>query len=381
MKFFHLSDLHTGLKLINRDMGEDQKYIFGKIAEKAAEEKPDAIVIAGDIYDKAVPSADAVELFDYFMSRLNAAVPEAEIMIISGNHDSPARLNTFRKILSRQKIHMIGLPPEKPEDHIEKVTMRDEYGNVNFYLLPFVKPSMIRNITGTDEKGNILSYDEALHRLIQREDINEKERNVLVSHQFYLPEGKNPDDVERMDSEIKTVGNIDAVKSDILERFDYGALGHIHKPSKVGSEYYRYCGTPIPVSVSEAGQKKGIVVVEMKEKGNTEVRVIPLEPLRQIRKITGLLEDVLLNKSDDYVTVTLTDKDDLDITDMNDRLRSAFPNLLEIRREGIRTADYMSDAAPADIPDAYELCRKFLGDITPEEEEILKDAVNTAMEG
>jgi len=261
MNFFHLSDLHIGLKLLNRDLREDQEYILKQIVEKAIEEKPDGVVIAGDIYDKAVPSAEAVEIFDHFILELTSVLPETKVMIISGNHDSAPRVNYFRGILSKQNIHMIGMPPVREEEYIEKVIMQDEYGEVNFYLLPFVKPSMVKNIVGTDEKGNNLSYQETLRKLLQREHVNEKVRNVLVSHQFYLPSGIQPGEVERMESEICTVGNIDAVSGDILEIFDYAALGHIHKPMKVGKEVYRYSGTPLACSVSEAGQIKEILVV------------------------------------------------------------------------------------------------------------------------
>ena len=239
MKFFHLSDLHIGLRLMNRDLKEDQEYILGQIVELAEKEVPDAVVIAGDIYDKSVPSAEAVEVFDRFIDRLTQSLPETEIMLISGNHDSGARLNCFRSVLSRQRVHMIGLPPQSPDEHMEKVVLTDGYGNVNFYLLPFIKPSMVKMIVGTDERGNNFSYNETLSRMIQREVIDSSQRNVLVSHQFYLPEGKSADSVERMDSEVRTVGNIDQVSTNVLLPFDYAALGHIHKPMKAGSEFYR----------------------------------------------------------------------------------------------------------------------------------------------
>ena len=187
MRFFHLSDLHIGLKLINRDLGEDQRFILRQIVEKAEAARPDAVVIAGDIYDKSVPSADAVEIFDDFIFGLRKAVPEAEIMMISGNHDSAPRVNLFRRILGREKIHMIGIPPQSVEDHMERVTLQDEYGPVHFYLLPFVRPSMVRNVIGVKEDGSGFSYDETIHRLLDREEIDTRERNVLVSHQFYLP--------------------------------------------------------------------------------------------------------------------------------------------------------------------------------------------------
>ena len=377
MKFFHLSDLHIGLKLINRDLREDQEYIFEQIIDAVRRKKPDAIVIAGDIYDKAVPSAEAVEVFDHFTGALKEAAPKTVIMMISGNHDSGPRVNCFRSVLNHQNIHMIGMPPQKEGEHIEKVILQDEYGPINFYLLPFVKPSMVKMITGTDENGNNLSYNEAIHRLIQRENVDETQRNILVSHQFYLPAGKKAEDVERMESEICTVGNIDQVSADILKKFDYAALGHIHKPMKVGSECVRYCGTPLACSVSEAGQEKGIVVVDIKEKGQLHTEVLPLVPLRQVKVVRGTLEQVLAQACKDYVTVVLTDKADLDVIDMQDRLRLSFPGLLEIRRENGRMADYSEKMAPEKLLDPFELCCQFLNETDEQEKEILQDIINT----
>ena len=380
MKFFHLSDLHIGLKLMNRDLSEDQEYIFRQITDLAALHRPDAVVIAGDIYDRAVPSAEAVELFDRFLTGLTQAVPGTAVMIVSGNHDSGLRLNCFRSVLARQQVHMIGLPPQRPEEFIEKVVLEDDWGPVNFYLLPFVKPSMVKQIVGTEENGNNLSYNETLRRLIDRENIDESRRNVLVSHQFYLPPHVQADQVERMESEIRTVGNIDEVSGEMLQIFDYAALGHIHKPMKVGDEFHRYCGTPLACSVSEAGQAKGIVMVEMEEKGNLKTSVLPLTPLRQVRLLRGTLSQVLAQACGDYVTVVLTDRTDLDILDMQDRLRSAFPRLLEIRRETMRQADYRVQAEPGKQLDPFELCCAFLGETTGEEQELLRDVINTVQE-
>lgn len=436
MKFLHLSDLHIGLKLMNRDLREDQEYILKQVVEIAVREQPDAIVIAGDIYDKAVPSAEAVEVFDSFISDLTSSLPDTVIMMISGNHDSAPRVDCYRSVLSRQNLYMIGMPPQTEEDFIEKVTLKDVYGNVNFYLLPFVKPSMVKKVVGIDENGNNLSYDATVHKLIERENIDLNERNVLVSHQFYLPVGKSSDEIERMDSEIRTVGNIDEVCADVLEYFDYAALGHIHKPMKVGSEVYRYCGTPLACSVSEAGQQKGILMVELGEKkvvenktealnetekaseeieskektsekkeakGKTaeerlseekeeaiekeqsgtstvKVTVLPLEPLRQVRVVKGTLEEVLKQACEDYVTVILTDKVDLDVIDMQERIRIAFPNLLEIRRETLRKADYSRNLAAEEYLDPFELCCVFLKDLDDTEKEILRDVINTVQE-
>ena len=377
MKFFHLSDLHIGLKLMNRDLREEQIDILRQITELAKAEKPDAVVIAGDIYDKAVPAAEAVEIFDGFMTELKKAVPKAEIMLISGNHDSGLRLNCFREILDEQKVHMIGLPPRTENEYIEKVTLTDEFGTLNFYLLPFVKPSMVKQIVGVDENGNNLSYDAALHRLIEREKVNTTERNVLVSHQFYLPVGGDAEKVDRMDSEIRTVGNIDAVSADVLELFDYAALGHIHKPMKVGSEAYRYCGTPLACSVSEAGQQKGIIMVEMGSKNSVKTTILPLKLLREVRIIKGSLEDALAQACEDFVTVILTDKVDLDIMDMQDRIRMAFPYLLEIRREVLRKADYSDQMMAEKEQDPFKLCCSFLKDLDDEEKAVLQDVIHT----
>ena len=362
---------------MNHDMREDQEYILSKIVETVAVEKPDAVVIAGDIYDKAVPSAEAVEVFDRFLVGLTEAVPDAVIMMISGNHDSAPRVNCFRKVLSGQNIYMVGQPPRTESEYIEKVTLNDAYGEVNFYLLPFVKPSMVKQVVGVDENGNNLSYNETLHRLIGREKINSDERNVLVSHQFYLPSGKNAEDVERMDSEMRTVGNIDEVSADVLGNFDYAALGHIHKPMKVGSELYRYCGTPLACSVSEAQQQKGIIMVEMGVKGEVKTTILPLEPLRQVKVVKGTLEEVLKESCKDYVTVILTDKADLDVIDMQERIRLAFPNLLEIRRENQRKTDYTRTLQTEELLDPYELCCSFLKDLDEEEKMILQDVLHT----
>ena len=381
MRFFHLSDLHIGLKLINRDLREDQEYILHQITELALRERPDAVVIAGDLYDRAVPSGEAVELFDHFMTELTGALPETVIMMIAGNHDSSTRVNCFRSVLSRQNVYMIGIPPQKEDEHMEKVVLTDVHGKVNFYLLPFVKPSMVKQIVGTDENGNNLSYHETLRRMIAREQIDQTERNVFVSHQFYLPAGKTADEVERMDSEIRTVGNIDEVSADVLEPFDYAALGHIHKPMKVGNEYYRYCGTPLACSVSEAGQQKGVTLVELGEKGDVRTQVLPLQPLRQVRVIRGELQEVLEQACGDYVSVVLTDRVDLDISEMQDRIRNAFPRLLEIHREVLRQADYSGGTAATQAElDPFELCCSFLKDADEGEKEVLRDVINTVQE-
>lgn len=381
MKFFHLSDLHIGLRLYNRDLLQDQSYIFREIVKLAKEEKPDALVIAGDIYDKAIPSAEAVGVFDQFVLTLKKELPDMVIMMISGNHDSAPRVNIYRDILKEQKIHMIGIPPQTPEEWIQKVTLEDEWGKVNFYLLPFVKPTTVKQIVGTDENGNLLSYAETLKSLIERERLCREERNVMVSHQFYLPTGTDAEKVERMDSEIRTVGNIDQVSSEVLEAFDYSALGHIHKPMKVGSDRIRYCGTPLAVSVSEADQRKSVLCVEIKEKGTCEIKELHLHPLHNVRVLKGTLDEILQESCEDYVSVVLTDKVDLDVLDMQERLYAAFPNLLEIRRENIRKTDYEKAEAQMEMDlDPFHLCCAFLKDLEESEKELLLNVINEVKE-
>ena len=241
-----------------------------------------------------------------------------------------------------------------------------------------VHPDM--TVITIDLKGRYPNYDETLRRLIGRESIDPGERNVLVSHQFYLPAGQDPEKVERMDSEIRTVGNIDEVRTDVLEPFDYAALGHIHKPMKAGNEYYRYSGTPLACSVSEAGQQKGVIAVELQEKGNISLSVLPLTPLHEVRVIRGSLEEVLKQGCSDYVRVVLTDRTDLDVIDMQDRVRHAFPNLLEIRREAVREVDYSAEYTEEAALDPFELCCSFLKDLDEEEQELLRDVINRVQE-
>ena len=396
MRFFHLSDLHIGLKLKNRDLKEDQEYILREITDIARERKPDAVVIAGDIYDRAVPSAEAVGVFDAFLTGLREAVPGAEILVISGNHDSPQRVNCFRSLLSEEHVYMIGLPPMKKGENVEKVTLHDEFGPIHFYLLPFVKPSMVKDITGTDENGNNLSYDAAFRKLLAAVPIDPSERNILVSHQFFVPAGKSADEVERSDSEIRTVGNIDQIGADVLAPFDYAALGHIHKPMKVGSEFLRYCGTPICCSVDEEGQQKGIIEVELGRKDLTgtagiltdeerskyvKTAVLPLHPLHEVKTLTGTLAEVAKEPSDDYVTVLLTDEADLDIVDMQDRLRLCFPNLLEIRRQQRFRTGLRRYRGNEKAKDPMELITDFLGGegLDEEDRKLLANVLNTAV--
>ena len=270
MRFFHLSDLHLGIKLYEHDLLKDQKAILDEIVAMTWQYQPDAVVFAGDIYDRSVPPVEAVALFDDFMTQLRAALPNGEIMLISGNHDSAQRLDVFRSELSDRGIHMIGNPPMQKGETIERVTLTDDFGAVNFYLLRFVRPGMLRLVTRNKYNGDNLSYPEAFSRLLALSPLNPDERNVLVSHQFFLPDGGDAENIKRAENEVKQVGNLDAIPASLIADFDYAALGHIHKPMKVGSETLRYCGTPMPYSLSEENQQKGILMVEMGAKGDVQ---------------------------------------------------------------------------------------------------------------
>lgn len=384
MRFFHLSDLHLGLKLQQKGMLEDQRHILEEIAALAGERQPDAVVIAGDIYDHADPSAEAVTLFDAFLGMLRQAAPDAAILAISGNHDSAQRLNVYRGILSREHVYMIGMPPMRADEHVAQVTLEDGFGPVHFYLLPFVKPAMVRAITKKDEDEPRLSYDEALHRLLAREAVDTSARNVLVSHQFYLPTGVTAEDAPRADTEVHAVGNIDAVRADVLAPFDYAALGHIHKAWHWAGGRACYCGAPLATSFSEADTVKYLREVTLEEKGTVRIERFELHPAHPVRILRGTLETLLAGHSEDYVRLVLTEDAQENRVDVRDRLRACYPNFLEIRREQLADrgpAVDFDETIEALTSDPFELCEAFLqGELRPEERAELADILH-AVEG
>ena len=336
MKFFHLSDLHIGKQLHRYNLKEDQQVILKEVITYAKELRPDAIVIAGDIYDKSVPSAEAVNVFDEFLTDLSEITPEIPILIISGNHDSPDRLKYASEILKRHHIYLAGNVPERPEEHIEKVTLHDAYGEVNFYLLPFMRPAYVKNIfvDGTPE-----TYSAAVKEIIKREKIDYKDkRNVLVSHQFYV--GEKAESPETCDSEVFSVGGIDNVDIGSVKEFDYVALGHLHGAQCIGKPEIRYCGTLLKYSVSESTQNKSLTVVTLKAKGEKpEIENYPLHPLRDVRKKKGTLDEIIKEaqetEKDDYISITLTDE--IDPYKPKEQLERIFSHILEIRVDNQRT--------------------------------------------
>lgn len=333
MRFLHLSDLHIGKRVHNFSMLEDQKYILDQILGIADEENVTGVIIAGDVYDKPVPSAEAVSLFDEFLVQL--AERELDVFVISGNHDSPERIAFGEKLMRHKKVYLSPVYNGK----IEPICLNDEFGTVKVFLLPFIKPVHVRHFL----EEEVSDYTEALACAISLMDISQDERNVLVCHQFVTGAG-------RSESEEISVGGLDNVDATVFEPFDYVALGHIHGPQNIGSERIRYCGTPLKYSFSEAEHKKSVTIVELGQKGDLSIRLRDLNPMRDLIKIKGLFDEVT-DKSfykdldtESYVQITLLDEDD--IPNAFGKLATIYPNLMLMRYENRRTmdgADILSD--------------------------------------
>ena len=367
MKFFHLSDLHIGKQLNHYNLKEDQAFILNQLVEKALELRPDAIVIAGDIYDKSIPSAEAVTVFDDFLTKISQIKPSIPVFIIAGNHDSAERLDFANSILAKHNVFIAGLPPRDKEEYLKKVTLNDEFGEVNFYLLPFLKPAYIRHIF---EDGEITSYDDAVRKIIERENIDYTKRNVLISHQFFTFKGLKP---ETCDSEISliSVGGLDNVDVCAVKDFDYVALGHIHGPQKIGYEHIRYAGTLLKYSVSERNHNKSLTVVNMQNKGFAiKIEQIKLKPLRDLRLEEGLLEEIISratkDNKDDYVSVIL--KDEIDQYKPKEQLENVYSHILEIRVDNSRTRSRLeATSEKVEIDNPVTAFEKFFFDMQSRE--------------
>lgn len=382
MKLFHLSDLHIGKQLHRYHMAEEQRHILKQIVAYAKEEQPDAVMIAGDIYDTPVPSAEAVTIFDDFLTSLSEVNSQMVVMVIAGNHDSAKRLDFASSILAKHNVHIVGMPPVREDEFIKKVTLSDNYGEVEFYLLPFVKPMYVRQLLQEEN----LTYDLAVRRLLERETIDETKRNVIVSHQFYTASGTKP---QVSDSEVRLVGGIENVDVSVLEPFDYAALGHIHRPQKMGKDIYRYCGTPLAYSVSEAGDEKRIMVVELGEKGSTPMlSELPLVPLRKVRKISGTLGEVLAEAMEenchDFVSITLTDE--IEAYQPKERLENCYDHILEIRIDNARTRNLLIfSEEELESLDPYEAFCHFFAEmngreLTEQEDVLIREVISKERE-
>ena len=329
MKLIHLSDLHLGKRVNEFNMLEDQEYILTKILNVIDEEKPDAVLIAGDIYDKAVPSAEAVQLFDDFLCRLQAKCPQ--IFVISGNHDSPERIAFASRLIEASGVHLSPVYNGRIEPHV----LHDEYGEVLIYMLPFVRPSHVRHALEAASDEQIVTYTDAIRAALRQASPDPEKRCVLVAHQFVTG-------ASRTESEDISVGGLDNVDASVFAGFDYVALGHIHRAQNIGtSGVIRYCGTPLKYSFSEAKDEKTVTIVDLGKKGEVSVRTAPLTPKREMREIRGTYEQLMTKENyegtqtDDYLHITLTDEND--IADAVSRLRVVYPNLMKLDYDNQRT--------------------------------------------
>ena len=327
MKLIHISDLHIGKRVHEFSMIEDQRYILNQIGDIIENVKADGVLIAGDVYDKSVPSAEAVQVFDSFLTRLSGeGIP---VYVISGNHDSAERLSFGAELLKESGIYISRVY----DGEIRTIETEDEYGPLYIHLLPFLKPSVVRHAL---EREDMATCQEAVEAALEKLKADPEKRNVLVAHQFVMGAG-------RCDSEEVTVGGLDQIDGRVFDGFDYVALGHIHSPQHVGRETIRYCGTPLKYSFSEAGHKKSVTVAEFKEKGNVEIKTIPLTPRLDLRKIKGTYLEVTDRKAYteenryDYMQITLTDEED--IPNAMARLRTIYPNLMSLAYDNTRTRE------------------------------------------
>lgn len=344
MKFVHLSDLHIGKRVNEFSMIEDQRYILEQIVNKIKEEKPNAVLIAGDVYDKPLPPAEAVRLFDDFIYALSET--GTEVMIISGNHDSAERLSFGARIMDKRGIHFAGVY----DGATHKITLTDEHGPVNFYMLPFIKPVHVRAAFPDDEMAQSIStFTEAIGFAIEKMDVDTGERNVLIAHQFVTG-------AFRSESEEISIGGLDNVDPEVFKDFDYTALGHLHGPQSYGASRIRYCGSPLKYSFSEASQTKSFTVVEFGEKKDGVCKVHlstpELIPLRDMREIRGSFAELTDNdyyeatEKDDYLRIVLTDEED--IIEALQSLRAIYPNIMRLDYDNERTR------ASAILPDMGE---------------------------
>ena len=325
MKLIHLSDLHIGKRVNEISMLEDQEYILLQILQIIDDEKADAVLICGDVYDKSVPSAEAVTLFDDFLCRL--AQRKIPVLIISGNHDSPERLAFGNRLLELGGIHISPVY----DGQIRSVTLTDEHGEAVFWLLPFIKPTHVKRFYPED---GIESYTDAVRVALEKMPVDTSKRNILLTHQFVTGS-------LTCDSEELSVGGSDNVDAAVLEAFDYVALGHIHGPQNIGSNRIRYCGTPLKYSFSESGHHKSVTVVNLGAKGSLELQLRPLNPRRDLRQLRGSFAQ-LTDKgfyqgtaTHDYLHIILTDEED--VPEAVGQLRVIYPNLMKLSYDNTRT--------------------------------------------
>ncbi len=376
MKILHLSDLHIGKRVNDFSMLEDQKYILNKILTIIDEEKPEVIIIAGDVYDKSVPSAEAVQLFDEFLVSLSER--KLKIFIISGNHDSPERLSFGGRLMNPSGIHISPVY----QRGIKPVVLTDEEGDLNIYMLPFIKPVHVR---GQFPDKEIKSYSEAIQVAIEDMEIDPSQRNILITHQFVTG-------AKRSESEDISIGGSDNIDGRIFDDFDYVALGHLHSPQIMLRESIRYCGTPLKYSFSEAKDEKSVTIIDFKKKNDLKIYTVPLIPKRDMRVIKGTYMEVTDKNfykdtdTEDYLHITLTDEEE--IPEVIGKLRAVYPNIMKLEYDNTRTRQGVVITGTMDVDKKspielfsqfYELQNNQL--MNEEQKELIESLVEKIWEG
>lgn len=376
MRFIHLADLHIGKKVNEFSMLEEQRYVLEQVLATAEQRKPDGVILAGDIYDKAVPATEAVQLLDWFLTELSRR--KLPVYMVSGNHDSGERLAFGADLLKQSRIYVSALY----DGTLEPVVLEDDYGKLNLYLLPFVKPvhvrrSLCRQQEAGVEPEEIQTYQQAIETVLKRADIHAGERNVLVAHQLVTG-------ASRCDSEDLSVGGLDNVDASLFKDFDYVALGHIHGPQSMTRDTIRYAGTLLKYSFSECNHEKSITLVEVKEKGNVSIEAIPVVPKHDMRQIKGSYEALMArdyyknSNREDYLKVILTDEEEL--PEVMGRLRTVYPNIMKLEYENTRTkssgavqpVETAADKSPMEyFTEFYEMQNN--QPMTPEQSRIVED--------
>ena len=376
MKLLHLSDLHLGKRVNGFSMLEDQRVILTQIVDLAEEEKVDAVLLAGDLYDKPVPPAEAVTLLDGFLTRLSGGgIP---VFAISGNHDSPERLAFATRLLTGEGIHLTAQyqGPQPP------FLLQDEYGDVAIYALPYLKPALVRH---WNPEADIASYEEAVSYALGQWAVDKTQRNVLLAHQF-VTGGVT------CESEERSVGGVDQIPAPLFAAFDYVALGHLHGPQSVGRPTLRYSGSPLKYSFSECGHEKSVTLVTLREKGQVEIQALPLTPCRDLREIRGAYEEVTAKSfyqgtnREDYLHVILTDEED--VPEAMGKLRTIYPNLMKLSYDNRRTqgvaevtgAERPEEKTPLELfQDFYQLQNH--QPMAPQQEALVRQLMETIWEG
>ncbi|RKI84500.1 exonuclease SbcCD subunit D [bacterium 1xD42-87] len=378
MKFLHLGDLHLGKTLFDFDLVEDQRYILDQILCIAEKESVDGVLIAGDVYDKSVPSEAATKLLDYFLMKL--AQKEIKVFMVSGNHDSDDRLNYGSTLFASNQIFISAVF----DGTLHRQSFAEEDTKINIYMLPFVKASQVRHYF-PDEK--IESYDDAVQTIIRNTDINKGNKNILVAHQFVSGKGEDPALAGSESVGTQSVGLVEKIGYDCFDDFDYVALGHIHSPQKVGREEIRYAGSPLKYSLSEANNEKSVSLITVSAEERVKIELVPLKPMRNVRHIKGTLKELLDKKNvkapEDFIYATLTDEDI--INDAMGIFQQVYPNTVRIDYDNSHTREIEqvdiskiaeNKSFPELIGDFYRLM--YGCEITEEEMDVMRTAAREA---